>query len=82
MMKRYPKDITLTLICDLELTSEDIDSMSRSEAFEAILDYEGYVDCASKIKRFVLGIYGIDLDNWQEYLDPESVAVMEGLGEV
>ena len=62
-MKRYPRTTLIKLICDMELTGEDIDSMSRSEVFDAILNYEGYVNCTSTIKSIILDVYGIDLDS-------------------
>lgn len=69
------------LIIDLELTGQEIDNMSRDEMFRAVLDYEGIINYDEWIKELVLQVYGIDLNNWPEYLAPESVAEMKGLEE-
>lgn len=78
MKRLIDKRLLCRLIIDLELSGEEIDRMSREEMFATVLNYEGYVDAAEHIKELVLEVYGIDLNHWEEYLDPESVAEMEG----
>ena len=78
MKRPIDKRLLGRLIIDLELSEEEIDSMSRNEMFAAILEYEGYRLAEDLIKELVLEVYGIDLNHWEEYLDPESVAEMEG----
>ena len=63
------------------LTNEEIDAMSRDEIYEAVLGYEGLINYGDWIKELVLQVYGIDLNNWPEYLAPETVAEMKGLEE-
>ena len=78
-MKRHiDKRLLCRLIIDLELSEEEIEHMSRNEMFAAILNYEGYRLAEDLIKELILEVYGIDLNHWEEYLDPESVAEMEG----
>lgn len=81
MKRTYDTKLIGRLIFELDLDKKEIDNMSRHEIFEAILDYEGYVHCAGQIKEIVREVYRIDLDHWQDYLAPESVAEMEGLEE-
>ena len=66
------------LIIDLDLSKKEINDMSRDEIFRALLEYEGIMNYDEWIKELVLQVYGIDLNNWTEYLDPESVAEMQG----
>lgn len=61
--QRAKEELREMFLTDLELSQEEINVMTPGEAFEAILNYEGYVHCAGEIKRFVQGIYGIDLDS-------------------
>lgn len=69
------------LIIDLDLSGEEIDGMSRDEMFRAVLEHEGIMGYDEWLKELVLQVYGIDLNNWPEYLAPESVAEMKGLEE-
>lgn len=78
MKRKLDSALRFRLLCELDLTPEEINSMSRHEIFTAILDYEGYEHADKLVKKLVLEVYGIDLDHWEEYLDPESVAEMEG----
>lgn len=75
-MKKYPVHFLTYLIGNLELSQEEIQSMTRNEVFDAVLAYEGYGH-SYNIKSMIKNIYGIDLNNYQEYLDPESVAEMD-----
>ena len=79
-MKKYPTTLLAYLIGTVELTSEEINSMTRNEVFDAVLQYEGYGH-GFNIRSMVKAIYGIDLDHYEEYLDPESVSEMDGLEE-
>lgn len=81
MKRKINPNLLGRLIIDLELTDKEIDSMSRNEMFSAVLDYEGYINAADFIKELVLEVYGIDLNNWPEYLAPENVAEMKGMEE-
>lgn len=81
MKRKLDPALLYRLHIDLELTGEDIDSMSRDEMFRALLDYEGLMNYDEWIKELVLQVYGIDLNKWPEYLAPESVAEMKGLEE-
>lgn len=65
------------LLTEAELTNEEVDSMTASELFETMLNYEGLLYYAEKIKRIVKDCYGIDLNHYEEYLDPDSLACME-----
>lgn len=80
-MKKLTEKTLRKLVCDIGLPIDEAHSMSRGEIFEAWLNYEGYIHCAHEIKTIVQEVYGIDLNNWKEYLNPESVAEMEGLEE-
>lgn len=77
-MKKYPVHFLAYLIGSLELSQEEIQSMTRNEVFDAVLKYEGYGH-GFLIRDMVKTIYGIDLNNYPEYLDPESVTEMDGL---
>lgn len=79
-MKKYPASLMAYLIGTVELTTEKINSMTRNEVFDAILQYEGYGHSYS-IKSIIKAVYGIDLNNYREYLEPASVAEMDGLEE-
>ncbi len=81
MKRKIDKNLLRRLLIDLDMSMQEVDSMSRNEMFSAILDYEGYINAADLIKELVLEVYGIDLNNWEEYLAPESVAEMKGLEE-
>ena len=81
MKRKLDPALLCRLIIDLDLSGQEIDDMSRDEMFEAILGYEGLVNYGDWIKELVLQVYGIDLNNWSEYLAPESVAEMKGLEE-
>ena len=77
-MKKYPAALLAYLIGTVELSTEEINSMSRTEVFDAVMQYEGYGH-GFNIRSMVKSIYGIDLDHYEEYLDPENVAEMDGL---
>ena len=79
-MRKYPAALLAYLIGTVELSLEEINNMTRNEIFDAILTYEGYGH-SYNIHSIVKTVYGIDLRNYQEYLDPESVAEMDGLEE-
>ena len=79
-MKKYPATLMAYLIGTVELTTEEINNMTRNEVFDAILQYEGYGH-SYNIKSIIKSVYGINLNNYHEYLDPMSVAEMDGLEE-
>lgn len=81
MKRKLDPALLCRLIIDLDLSGKEIDNMSRDEIFRALLDYEGIMNYDEWIKELVLQVYGIDLNNWPEYLDPQSVAEMKGLEE-
>ena len=81
MKRKLDPALLCRLIIDLGLSGEEIDSISRDEMFRALLGYEGIINHDKWIKELVLQVYGIDLNNWPEYLAPESVAEMKGLEE-
>lgn len=81
MKRKLDPALLCRLHIDLDLSGEEIDRMSRDEMFRALLDYEGIMNYDEWLKELVLQVYGIDLNNWPEYLDPESVAEMKGLEE-
>ena len=81
MKRKIDPRLLCRLIIDLELTSQEVDSMSRDEMFSAVLGYEGICNYDNWIKELVLEVYGIDLNKWEEYLEPENVAEMKGLEE-
>ena len=81
MKRKLDTTLLCRLIIDLELTGEEIDAMSRDEMFRAVLEYEGIMGYDDWIKELVLQVYSIDLNNWPEYLVPESAAEMQGLEE-
>lgn len=81
MKRKLHPALLCRLIIDLDFSGETIDSMSRDEIFETILHNEGFINYGDWIKELVLQVYGIDLNNWPEYLDPQSVAEMKGLEE-
>ena len=41
-MKKYPAALLAYLIGTVELSMEEISSMTRTEVFDAVLQYEGY----------------------------------------
>ena len=47
---------------EIGMTPEQIATYTASELFEATLNYEGYINAAGLIKRWVKRYYGIDLD--------------------
>lgn len=65
------------LLTEAELTDEEINGMTPNELFETVLNYEGLLYYAEKIKRIVKDTYGIDLNHYEEYLDPDSLACTE-----
>lgn len=65
------------LMTEGELTGAEIDSMTPNELFEEVLNLEGLLYRAENIKRIVKDCYGIDLNHYEEYLDPDSSACME-----
>ena len=81
MKRKLDPALLCRLIIDLDLSGEEIDGMSRDEMFRAVLEYEGIYNYDEWLKELVLQVYGIDLNNWPEYLDPEAVAEMKGLEE-
>ena len=81
-MKKYPKAFLNYLDHSLELTTEEINEKTRDEMFNEVLEYEGYGMYAGlTIRNMIKDIYGIDLTHYEEYLDPEKVAEMDGLEE-
>lgn len=64
------------LLTEAELTSEEVDAMTPNEVFEEVLNCEGLLFYAEKIKHLIKGIYGIDLNHYKEYLDLDSAADM------
>lgn len=81
MKRKLDSTLLCRLLIELELTTEEINAMSRDEMFRAVLEYEGIMGYDDWIKELVLQVYGIDLNNWTEYLAPESAAEMQGLEE-
>lgn len=70
------------LVNEMGLETEAIENMTRNEVFDELVRYEGLGYYAGyTIRNMVKQIYGIDLDYYQEYLDPQSVAEMDGLNE-
>lgn len=65
------------LMTEGELTGPEIDSMTPNELFEETLNLKGLLYYAEKIKHIVKDCYGIDLNHYEEYLDPDSLACME-----
>lgn len=54
------------LLTEAELTNKEIDGMTTNERFETVLNYEGFINCANKIKCIIKEVYGIDLDKVEE----------------
>jgi len=81
MKRKLDTTLLCRLIIDLELTGEEIEAMSRDEMFRAVLEYEGIMGYDDWIKELVLQVYGIDLNNWTEYLNPENISEMLGTEE-
>ena len=81
MKRKLDTKLLGRLILDLDLSKKEIDAMSRDEMFRALLEYEGIMGYDDWIKELVLQVYGIDLNNWPEYLNPENAAEMQGTEE-
>jgi len=81
MKRKLDPALLCRLIIDLEMTGEEIEVMSRDEMFRAVLEYEGIMGYDDWIKELVLQVYGIDLNNWTEYLNPENISEMLGTEE-
>ena len=54
------------LLTEAELTNEEIDSMTLNELFETVLNYEGLICNAYKIRLIIKDVYGINLDEVEE----------------
>lgn len=79
MAKRYPKEFLTYITETVEIPEDELQHMTRSEVLDTILAYEGFGEYAGyAIRSWILQIYGIDLTNYTEYLDPDNVAMMEG----
>lgn len=66
-MKRNVKPaLRRYLLTEAELTNEEIDSMTLNELFETVLNYEGLLCNAYKIRLIIKDVYGIDLDKVEE----------------
>ena len=81
MKRKLDPALLCRLIIDLELTGKEIEAMSRDEMFRVLLEHEGILGYDNWIKKLVLQVYGIDLNSWPEYLNPENAAEMQGLEE-
>lgn len=68
MEELYPKDIMEALRQRKHLEPDDtsrddeISLMSPNEVFEEVLEWDGLISYAYKIKRWIKDIYGIDLN--------------------
>lgn len=49
-----------------EMTLEEINSMTRNEIFEEVLNLNGYLGNVYNLKRIIQDVYGINLDTWEE----------------
>ena len=66
-MENYPAHFLAYLIGTVELTTEEINSMTRNEIFDVVLTYEGYgIHAGFLIRDMVKTIYGINLDHYKE----------------
>lgn len=82
MAKRYPKEFLAYLIGEVELTPKELAYMTRDEVLDTLLAYEGFGQYAGyAIRTWIKDIYSIDLTNYEEYLNPESLAILDGLEE-
>lgn len=67
-MAKYPEYIMAALRQRFDLEADDtsrdkeINSYSPNEAFEELLNWEGFIGYSSHIKMWINDIYGIDLD--------------------
>lgn len=81
-MKKYPAEFRKYLHQEVELTDQELEHMTRDNVLDTILAYEGHGQYAGyAIRHWVKCIYGIDLSQYEEYLEPEHVAEMDGLEE-
>lgn len=68
MSNRYPENIMKIVreSCGLEennrLHDAHLQQLSANEVFERVLNYEGLIHCAGRIKSLVRDIYKVDLD--------------------
>lgn len=62
MQHNLSPELRRYLITEAELTNEEINGMTPNEVFETVLNYEGLINYAYKIKRIIKNVYGIDLD--------------------
>ena len=61
-MEKFDKRIMNMLMEDCELTEEYISTMTKGEALEAILTYEGFIGYTSWIIRLIEDIYDVTLE--------------------
>lgn len=73
MRRELPPTFRHYLMAECGMTGAEIDSMTPNELFETVLNYQGLLYYAEKIKHLVKGCYGIDLNHYEEYLDPDSI---------
>lgn len=66
MRRDLPPALRRYLLTEAELTNEEVDGMTTNELFETVLNYEGLINYANKIKRIIKDVYGIDLDKVEE----------------
>lgn len=66
MKHNYSSTFLHYLLNEAELTSEEIEHMSRAEILEEVLNCEGLLHHTCKIKRIIKDIYGINLDQLEE----------------
>lgn len=67
---------------EYELDKQRIESMSRNELFDYVLEYEGYGRGAGySIRNLVKIVYGIDLSKYRDYLPQDELEKLEGWNE-
>lgn len=66
MDEKYTVGFTAYLVTQCELTRDEINSMSRNEIFETVLNYEGYRGHPENLKQIIKDVYGIDLNRVED----------------
>ena len=66
MKHEYSRTFLNYLMREGEMTLEGINSMTRNEIFEGVLNLNGYLGIVHKLKRIIQDVYGINLDTWEE----------------
>lgn len=66
MNEKYSIRFIRYLVTECELSMEEINSMSRNEIFDTVLNYEGYMGHHGNLKRIIKDVYGIDLNKVED----------------